>query len=552
MQRAIFCMRQLRPRLPIFTSRRAPPQAAIPKHHHHYHYHHHHQQHQQQQVQQQQQQQQEEKMAASEVGWVLGPEGRRPRVVCVLGTQWGDEGKGKLVDYLCSHADFCCRFNGGHNAGHQLVVKGEKKSFHILPCGILHAHTAAVLGNGVALHLSQLIKEIRRAATTPPKQHNTPPPPQNSSSTSSDNNSQQQEQQQQREEAEDLSPLPESVLSRVYISSRCHLLFELHKAADALQERRKAAGGGGGPLGTTLKGIGPCYSSKASRSGVRAGELLLDFESFAARYKQLAAELRAQHGDLGVDEEAELERHRAYRQLLGSRIVDTCALLHASLAAGRRLLLEGANAALLDLDLGTYPYVTSSNTTAANACMGLGLPPRSLDLVVGVVKAYSTRVGGGPMPTELADGIGDRLRSQGGEFGVTTGRPRRCGWLDIPMLLHALRANGFDCLCLSKLDVLRGLQPLLICTGYRDRTTGLVKDALFYPSTSAEFDNLLPVYEQLDGWQEDLAACRTLQDLPKNAQLYVHRVQQLLGVPFWWIGVGADREDMITTYTLPT
>ncbi|KAL8447832.1 hypothetical protein Emed_004127 [Eimeria media] len=479
---------------------------------------------------------------ASRPPWVLGPKGVRPQVVCVLGTQWGDEGKGKLVDYLCEGADFCCRFNGGHNAGHELVIDGHKKSFHVLPCGIMHAHAQALIGNGVVVHLKQLVEELRNAVvpttTTPPSLNHL-------NSNHHHQHQQQQQEQKQQEQQEEGLALPESVLSRVYISARAHLLFDLHRAVDRLQEQEKAKGGVA--LGTTLRGIGPCYSSKTSRSGVRAGELLC-WDRFEQSYRRLAAELRRQFGDLGVDEEDELARHRVYRQLLGSRIIDTTAVLHAGLACGKRMLLEGANAALLDLDFGTYPYVTSSNTTAANACMGLGLPPRSLDLVVGVVKAYSTRVGGGPMPTELDCAIGERLRSQGGEYGVTTGRARRCGWLDIPMLLHAQRINGFDALCLTKVDVLTGIQPLHICTAYKDKETGDLKGPLFYPSTHAEFERLLPVYEQLDGWTENLSSCRTFEELPKNAQVYIHRIQQLIGVPFWWIGVGADRKAIITNY----
>ncbi|KAL8269996.1 hypothetical protein Esti_006096 [Eimeria stiedai] len=472
--------------------------------------------------------------------WVLGPKGVRPQVVCVLGTQWGDEGKGKLVDYLCEKADFCCRFNGGHNAGHELVVNGSKKSFHVLPCGIMHAHAEAFIGNGVVVHLKQLVQELRNVRVT-----TTTTPPSLERLNANHHNHPQQQQQQQQQQEEDGRPLPESVLSRVHISARAHLLFDLHKAVDLLQEQQKARGGEA--LGTTLRGIGPCYSSKASRSGVPAGELLC-WDRFEHSYRRLAAELRRQFGDLGVNEEDELARHRVYRQLLGSRIVDTTAALHAGLACGKRLLLEGANGALLDLDLGTYPYVTSSNTTAANACMGLGLPPRSLDLIVGVVKAYSTRVGGGPMITELRCEVGERLRSHGGEFGVTTGRARRCGWLDVPMLLHAQRINGFDALCLTKVDVLTGISPLRICTAYRDKETGDTKGPLFYPSTHAQFESLVPVYEQLDGWNEHLASCKTFQDLPKNAQVYIHRIQQLIGVPFWWIGVGADRKAIITNY----
>ncbi|CDJ44499.1 adenylosuccinate synthetase, putative, partial [Eimeria tenella] len=299
-------------------------------------------------------------------------------------------------------------------------------------------------------------------------------------------------------------------------------------------------------------GVGPCYATKAARIGVQAWELLC-WDRFEESYLGVAAALQQQCGaPLGVALAAELAEHRVYRQLLAPQLADTAALLLGGVLCGARLLLEGANAALLDLDLGTYPFVTSCCTTAAAAAAGLGLPLRCFAprfaAVVGVAKAYCTRVGRGPMPTELRDRVGDRLQRVGRELGSTTGRPRRCGWLDLPLLLHAARLNGFDCLFLNKLDVLSGIDPLLLCVAYRDSSSGLLLPPHSFPAAAQQLQQVRPVYERLPGWHQSISRCSSFHQLPPNAQLYVHRVQQLLGIPIAFIGVGPDTHAVIRNF----
>ncbi|PHJ23294.1 adenylosuccinate synthetase [Cystoisospora suis] len=424
------------------------------------------------------------------------------RAVVVIGAQWGDEGKGKLVDILSASADMCARFNGGHNAGHTLMVDGAKYSMHLLPCGILHDHSLNVIGNGVVIHLKSLLDELESIKTVQP-----------------------------------------NALKRLLISSRAHLLFDIHQLVDGLQEETKAKSGRA--IGTTLRGIGPCYASKASRIGVRAGDLL-NIEIFEMKYVRLVHELKQRYG-IAFDEADELRRHRHYAALLREQIVDTTWAVHKALREGKRVLVEGANAALLDLDFGTYPYVTSSSATVGGVCTGLGLPPRSIGLCVGVVKAYTTRVGEGPFPTELCGPIGAHLREKGAEYGTTTGRPRRCGWIDVPALLYAARINSFDCLNLTKLDVLTGLEEIKICVAYRDREKQECMPFYYFPSTVEEYAYLDPVYETMAGWTQNLESCKTLRELPAAAQAYVARLEQLLSLPCCWIGVGPDRSHTLTT-----
>ncbi|PFH33368.1 putative adenylosuccinate synthetase [Besnoitia besnoiti] len=421
-------------------------------------------------------------------------------VVVVLGAQWGDEGKGKLVDILSARADVCARFNGGHNAGHTLVVEGRKYSMHLLPCGILHDHTTSVIGNGVVLHLKSLLQEL--------------------------------------EHIRDIQP---DALNRLVISSRVHLLFDIHQRVDGVQEEAKAKAGKA--IGTTLRGIGPCYSTKASRNGLRAGDLL-NFEVFEAKYIRLAQELKQRYGII-FDETEELERHRHYASVFRDRIIDTVSFLHNCIRERKKILVEGANATLLDLDFGTYPYVTSSTTTVGGVCTGLGLPPRLVGLSVGVVKAYTTRVGEGPFPTELLDATGAHLRDKGAEYGTTTGRPRRCGWIDIPALLYTSRINCFDCLNLTKLDVLSGLRELKICVAYKNKTSSAIMPQGYFPCTAEEFSLLEPVYECVPGWDGSLEHCKTVADFPEAARAYVRRLEQLLSIRCWWIGVGPGREHTV-------
>ncbi|ESS33463.1 putative adenylosuccinate synthetase [Toxoplasma gondii VEG] len=421
-------------------------------------------------------------------------------LVVVVGAQWGDEGKGKLVDILSARADVCARFNGGHNAGHTLEIDGVRYGMHLLPCGIFHTHTIGVIGNGMVIHLKSLLSEL--------------------------------------EQIQKINP---DALNRLLISSRAHLLFDIHQKIDGLQEEAKAKVGDA--IGTTRRGIGPCYATKALRSGIRVGELL-NFKVFETKYSRLVQELKEQYR-LEFDDKEELERHRRYASILAERITDTAAYIRKSVNERKRILVEGANAALLDVDFGTYPYVTSSNTTVGGVCTGLGIPPRFIGLSVGVVKAYTTRVGEGPFPTELTDAIGLHLREKGGEYGTTTGRPRRCGWIDIPALVYTAQINCFDCINLTKLDVLSELKELKICISYKNKETSAIVAPGEFPCSAEEFSLLEPVYESMAGWNGSLEKCKTLEDLPEAAKAYVRRIEQLLSVQCRWIGVGPGRDDTI-------
>ncbi|CBZ50758.1 putative adenylosuccinate synthetase [Neospora caninum Liverpool] len=421
-------------------------------------------------------------------------------LVVVVGAQWGDEGKGKLVDILSARADVCARFNGGHNAGHTLEVDGVRYGMHLLPCGIFHTRTVGVIGNGVVIHLKSLIAELEQIQTIHP-----------------------------------------DALNRLLISSRAHLLFDIHQKIDGLQEEAKAKVGDA--IGTTRRGIGPCYATKALRTGVRVGDLL-NFEVFEMKYTRLVQELKERYR-LDFDEREELERHRHYANIFGERITDTVSFMRKCVSERKRVLVEGANATLLDLDFGTYPYVTSSSTTVGGVCTGLGVPPRFIGISIGVVKAYTTRVGEGPFPTELTDATGLHLREKGGEYGTTTGRPRRCGWIDIPALVYTAQINCFDCVNLTKLDVLSGLKELKICIAYKNKETSTIMPPGEFPCSAEEFSLVEPVYESMSGWDGSLELCRTSADLPEAAQAYVRRLEQLLCVQCRWIGVGPGRDDTI-------
>lgn len=419
------------------------------------------------------------------------------KVCAVLGGQWGDEGKGKLVDVLAGRYDWIARFNGGSNAGHTLVVDGKKHAFQLLPCGLLQPGKKNVIGNGVVLHLPTLMKEL-----------------------------------------DSLKKSNIEYESRLFISSRAHLLFDAHQLIDGSQERAL----GDSSIGTTKKGIGPCYSSKTTRNGIRVGELA-NWAHFEQRYRDLIASLQRQYSQFEYDAEAELVHYKQYREIIMPMVTDTVVLLNGAVARGETVLAEGANAALLDLDHGTYPYVSSSSTTAGGVATGLGLAPRLLDTCIGVVKAYTTRVGSGPFPTELEDATGERLRSVGGEFGTITGRPRRCGWLDIPVVQYSHLLNGYDSINISKLDVLSGLSEVKIATHYT--INGEKLPAGYMPSTLEELGQVQVVYETMQGWQQDLSNCTTRAELPQEAQKYLTRIEELTGIPVSWVGIGAGRNAMI-------
>lgn len=426
-----------------------------------------------------------------------------PQVIAVIGSQWGDEGKGKLVDMLARNVHICARFNGGANAGHTLVVSGESYFLHLLPCGILCHDTLNLIGNGVVVHLKTLINEIYELQNR-------------------------------------ISDY--TLHRRLLISNRAHLLFDIHQIVDEIQEKEKSKTGS--QLGTTKCGIGPCYASKASRSGLRVGDLL-HMHQFETDYRNLIKEYNEIY-KCNYDFEDELARHREYALFLKDQIVDSVIFLNDSLKCGKRILVEGANAGMLDIDFGSYPYVTSSSTIAGGICTGLGLPPKQLNCFIGVFKSYLTRVGSGPFPTELFDDVGKYLQTRGHEYGTTTGRIRRCGWLDLQILRYSVAINGFNFMNLTKLDVLSGLDEIKLCIAYRRKSNGEKCHPTYFPSSIVDFADLEPVYLSMKGWNEDLHNCKVFNDLPMNAVHYVKVIESEINIPIIWIGVGPDRMHTIT------
>lgn len=420
----------------------------------------------------------------------------KSEVLAVLGSQWGDEGKGKLVDLLAGKFSVCCRFNGGANAGHTLVIDGRKYAFHLLPCGIFNPNCVNVIGNGVVLHIPTLMKEIKALSESIPE---------------------------------------EEIFKRLVISNRASLLFDIHQTVDGILEAEKNSKA----IGTTKRGIGPCYASKTIRNGLRVGDLL-HWETFERKYQALVDHLSLRY-DLGtaVQISAEIERYREYAAKLKPIIKDTAILLRDCMQTNKKILVEGANALLLDIDFGSYPYVTSSSVVAGGICTGLGMPPKAISKVVGVVKAYTTRVGGGPFPTELFDETGEFIRKAGAEFGTTTGRPRRCGWLDITLLRYSHCLNDYSSANLTKLDVLTGLDALKVCIEYEGVEHGS------FPASLEELGKVKPIFTELPGWKEDISKCKNFEDLPENAQRYVSFIEEQTGIHMEWIGVGPGRADMI-------
>jgi adenylosuccinate synthase len=418
-------------------------------------------------------------------------------VTVVVGAQWGDEGKAKIIDLLAKEHAFVVRYQGGHNAGHTVVVGGERYALQLVPSGVLYDHVVPVIGNGVVVDLPTLFAEVDAL------------------------------------EGRGVS------CAGLKVSSRAHLIFPWHQAHDAIAEAMR----GDDKIGTTLKGIGPAYADKARRVGVRVGEVD-DLASFAAVVRARAVaenELLAHAGGDAIDVDDVVDRFVEYGRRLQPYVCDTVGLLHDALEAGAHVLLEGAQATFLDLDHGTYPFVTSSNPTAGGACAGSGIGPRHVDRVVGITKAYTTRVGAGPFPTELGDADGDRLVDIGREYGTVTGRRRRAGWLDCVMLRHAVRLNSLSELALTKLDVLDGFDTVRVCTEYRldgRAVTG-------YPDRSDLLARVEPVYETLPGWRTDLSATRESGDLPEGARRFIALVEEQVGVPVRVVGVGAERDDYL-------
>jgi adenylosuccinate synthase len=420
---------------------------------------------------------------------------QKSRLSVVLGSQWGDEGKGKLSDILCAEADVCARCAGGNNAGHTIVVNDVKYDFHMLPSGLINPNCTALIGNGVVVHLPSFFEEKAKL------------------------------------EAKGLN-----CEGRLLLSDRAHLVFDLHQKVDGLKEIEL----GRGSIGTTGKGIGPTYSSKASRSGIRVHHLY-EFEEFSARFRTMVENKRKRYGNFEYDVEAELERYRELAERVRPYVIDTIPYLHEQIKAGKRILVEGANALMLDIDFGTYPYVTSSTTSIGGVCTGLGVPPNKVSKVIGVVKAYCTRVGGGPFPSEQLNEIGEHLQTVGFEFGVTTGRKRRCGWLDLVVVNYSNMINGYTSFNLTKLDILDQLPTIKVAVAYH-------LDGKKLPSFPADLDLLEKVeveYVELPGWQTDISKCTKYENLPENAKKYIAFIEKETGVPVEWIGVGPGREAMI-------
>ncbi len=421
--------------------------------------------------------------------------------VVVVGTQWGDEGKGKIVDLLTRSADFVVRFQGGNNAGHTLVVEGKKFIFHIIPSGILYENKMCMIGNGVIVDPAVLISEIDQL------------------------------------QKQGLSVTP----SRLMISERAHFIMPYHSHLDQVKE---AALTEGKKIGTTGRGIGPCYMDKVGRIGIAAGDLL-DDELFREKLKVAVEEknflLTEKYHAKPVDFEEIYRLYQGYAEKLSPFYGNVSVELDKARKNNHNILFEGAQGTQLDIDHGTYPFVTSSNTVAGNACNGSGFGPAYIDAVVGIMKAYTTRVGAGPFPTELFDETGEQLQKKGFEFGATTGRKRRCGWLDAVVASDAVRLNGLTGLAITKLDVLSGQKNIKIATSYE--LDG--KSITTMPANIKQAQNVSPVYESLEGWQEDIEKIREYDDLPIQAKDYIRRVEDLTGVPANIVSVGPDRAETL-------
>ncbi len=419
--------------------------------------------------------------------------------VVVMGTQWGDEGKGKIVDLLTENVAAVVRFQGGHNAGHTLVIEGVKTILHLIPSGILRPNVQCLIGNGVVLAPHALLAEISKLES---------------------------------------NGVP--VRERLRISPACQLILPYHVALDNAREAQR----GEQKIGTTGRGIGPAYEDKAGRRGLRLGDLFYQQE-FAAKLAEVMDYhnfvLANYYKAATVDFQQTLDETMQIAEQLRPMVADIVPILHALRKSGANILFEGAQGALLDIDLGTYPYVTSSNTTAGGTSIGSGFGPRYLDYILGITKAYSTRVGSGPFPTELFDDVGRRLASRGAEVGSTTGRPRRCGWFDAVALRHTSQINSISGLCLTKLDVLDGLEHLQICVDY-EGPDGEASEVRF---GSEYYSSVTPVYERLPGWRESTLGIQRLDDLPKNARNYLKRIEETVGVPIDIISTGPDRDETI-------
>jgi adenylosuccinate synthase len=411
----------------------------------------------------------------------------------VVGAQWGDEGKGKVADFLAAQADVVVRYQGGPNTGHTVIVAGREFKLHLVPSGIVHGKTC-VMGNGMVLDIEAFFSEMAEL----------------------------------RRQGCDTRA--------IWVSDAAQLILPYHLELDAAEEAQR----GEAKIGTTLRGVGPAYRDKAARTGLRVGDLLHE-ETFRSRLRanleQTNAVLRKVHGARGFDAEELGTRLLGYAAELRPQVTDTVRLVNERIDRGERVLFEGAQGTMLDLDHGTYPFVSSSNATAGGACIGAGVGPSRIDQVIGVAKAYTTRVGEGPMPSEIEGPEAERLREQGHEYGVTTGRPRRCGWFDVPVLRYAALVNGLHGVALTKLDTLSGLDPVRLCVAYERNGRRIDLP----PHDAVSLAECRPVYEDLPGWQGDLSSATGWEDLPANARAYVERIEAAVGVPVVLISVGAER-----------
>ena len=420
-------------------------------------------------------------------------------VSVVIGTQWGDEGKGKVVDLISENVDIVARYQGGANAGHTICWGDKTFVLHLVPSGIFHEHVICVIGNGVVIDPVAVMEEIRM-----------------------------------------IRELGYDVDGRLLISHNAHLIMPYHKRIEEAKERARDAGA----IGTTGRGIGPAYVDKFARTGIRVVDLL-DRDVLRRKLKEAIEEKNAiLKGIYDADElnvEQIIEEYVEFDKLIDPYVTDTSQYLGNALKQGKRILAEGAQGSLLDVDFGTYPFVTSSHPTVGGCCTGLGVPPTEIDRIIGIVKAYCTRVGNGPFPTELEDAVGKRLRDVGDEYGATTGRPRRCGWLDLVALRYTSMINGLTELAITKLDVLTGLDELRVCTAYRYDS----KESARFPSEVHTLERVEPVYESFEGWSEDLTAATHFEDLPAAAQRYLNFISEFVEIPISMISTGPKREQIV-------
>lgn len=420
------------------------------------------------------------------------------KTVAIVGSQWGDEGKGKVIDYLATQADVVVRGQGGNNAGHTLVVEGKKYALHLIPSGVLNPETINVIGNGIVFDPKGFLEELAKL---------------NADNINTKN---------------------------IKISDRAHVIFPYHKELDALAEEAR----GDNKIGTTKKGIGPCYMDKTERSGIRICDLM-DKDIFAKKLKAQIEDknklVKNIYGAEDFDFDAIYNEYLGYAEQIRPYVDDTSVIVYDAIKAGKKVLFEGAQGTLLDLDLGTYPYVTSSHPTSGGFSIGAGVGPNMIKDVVGIVKAYTTRVGEGPFVTELNDETGDKIRTQGREFGTTTGRARRCGWFDAVIVRYAARVNGLTSISLMLLDVLSGFDTVKICTSYKMGDKVLKE----FPASLEDLAKCEPIYEELEGWSDDLTNVEKYEDLPENAKKYIAKIEELVGVSVDMVSVGPNRAQTI-------